>query len=415
MKSATVISLIPLTILLSFCRKKEPEPGAVSGPSRPLPVVSMTTAVYAVYNFAGASAEVISEGDAPVTSRGFCWDSLPYPKISGRTIKAGSGLGKFDAEIYGLKSGHEYYVRAYATNSVTTKYGPEFKIKTLSSWERFNSPGNIFTNLYSDNVDLYATDAKGVLRSINDGASWNYITNGLQLPNYTNVFFHAGATFIFCQPNIYRSFNQGQTWETLNPGLPSVTGRCAVSKDNLIICGSYLEGVFISSDNGNSWQVKKTGIPDNTYFFSLYVHDGIIFAGTNNGILISSDNGETWQLKTPVNSTIQPTCFASAGKRVYAGMGNHGGLYYSDDKGESWQYNVNFSSLTINCMQQTGNSIFVSTFANGLYVFADPFQAQSVNYGINGVSGNFLMTRKGDHLFVMNTYEPGILYKLKIN
>ncbi|MBR6063540.1 MAG: hypothetical protein IKP54_05255 [Bacteroidales bacterium] len=66
---------------------------------------------------------VTADGNAAVTMRGVCWDTLPDPTVSNSYTVDGTGLGVFNSSMTGLASGTIYYVRAYATNSAGTAYG----------------------------------------------------------------------------------------------------------------------------------------------------------------------------------------------------------------------------------------------------------------------------------------------------
>lgn len=66
---------------------------------------------------------VEADGHAIVTSRGICWgtNSNPTIQLNNKTID-GSGLGNFTSTITDLQPNTNYYLRAYATNSVGTSY-----------------------------------------------------------------------------------------------------------------------------------------------------------------------------------------------------------------------------------------------------------------------------------------------------
>jgi len=66
---------------------------------------------------------ISSEGSAPVTSRGVCWDTTATPTIENNKTEDGNGGGIYSSVLSGLSPGTKYYVRAYATTSVGTAYG----------------------------------------------------------------------------------------------------------------------------------------------------------------------------------------------------------------------------------------------------------------------------------------------------
>ena len=98
-----------------------------------LPVVPTltTAAVTAVTgNSATGGGEVVVLGGAPVTARGICWDIAANPTIAKSKTTNGEGIGAFTSAMTGLLGNKTYYVRAYATNSAGTGYGPEVTFKT---------------------------------------------------------------------------------------------------------------------------------------------------------------------------------------------------------------------------------------------------------------------------------------------
>ncbi|HOY30518.1 MAG TPA: hypothetical protein PKW80_01440 [Bacteroidales bacterium] len=74
---------------------------------------------------------VINDGGSAVTARGVCWSTNPGPTLSNYYTTNGSGTGSFTSNLTGLSLGTTYYVRAYATNALTTAYGNERSFTTV--------------------------------------------------------------------------------------------------------------------------------------------------------------------------------------------------------------------------------------------------------------------------------------------
>ena len=72
--------------------------------------------------------------DQPVTARGFCWDTLPYPSIAGNRTDEGAGMGSFISTIAGLDNHTTYYVRAYASTAGNTVYGTEYFLSRSTNY-----------------------------------------------------------------------------------------------------------------------------------------------------------------------------------------------------------------------------------------------------------------------------------------
>jgi len=99
-----------------------------------LPVVPTLTTV-AITAITGSSAagggNVTVTGGAEVTVRGVCFGTVTKPTVADSKTTDGKGTGAFVSALAALKGNTTYYVRAYATNSAGTGYGPEVSFKTL--------------------------------------------------------------------------------------------------------------------------------------------------------------------------------------------------------------------------------------------------------------------------------------------
>lgn len=99
-----------------------------------LPVVPVltTAAITAITgNSAAGGGNVTVAGGAEVTARGICFGTNHNPTIADSKTTDGKGTGAFVSALAELKGNTTYYVRAWATNSAGTGYGPEVTFKTL--------------------------------------------------------------------------------------------------------------------------------------------------------------------------------------------------------------------------------------------------------------------------------------------
>ncbi len=144
----------------------------------------------------------------------------------------------------------------------------------------------------------------------------------------------------------WRSYNNGQTWETTTQRLPTL-GVSAIAinqkNPNVIYIGTGDRdaddapglGVYKSIDGGTTW-VQKNNTMGNTTVNKLLVNPDYtetVLAATDKGIYKTTDGGETWTLKT--TGTTKAMEFKPLNPDVvYAVKG--GSLYKSTDNGESW-------------------------------------------------------------------------------
>jgi hypothetical protein len=90
----------------------------------PVVPVIKTDTVTNIYSTTALSGGIISdEGGAPVTARGICWNTTTDPTIADSKTTNGNGRGQFTGTMTGLSPATNYFVRAYASNSVGTAYG----------------------------------------------------------------------------------------------------------------------------------------------------------------------------------------------------------------------------------------------------------------------------------------------------
>jgi uncharacterized protein (TIGR02145 family) len=79
---------------------------------------------------AESGGNISSDGEATITSRGVCWSTTGRPTTSDSKTVDGDGIGPYLSSITGLTPGTTYHVRAYATNSVGTRYGEDMTFST---------------------------------------------------------------------------------------------------------------------------------------------------------------------------------------------------------------------------------------------------------------------------------------------
>ncbi len=75
---------------------------------------------------------VLAAGDAAVSERGLVYSTVRTPTLLDSQVALGSGIGAYATTVSGLQPGALYYVRAYATNAVGTRYGSLQSFRTLA-------------------------------------------------------------------------------------------------------------------------------------------------------------------------------------------------------------------------------------------------------------------------------------------
>ena len=123
---------------------------------------------------------------------------------------------------------------------------------------------------------------------------WNP-TNGPDGGRILSIAEKTGILFAGTEGGgVFRSYNQGDSWESANNGIPVGEGTTGyevysiLATSSHIFIGSSKEGrIFRSSDDGDSWESANNGIPTGagtTAFkvYSIWNHtNGNIFIGTS--------------------------------------------------------------------------------------------------------------------------------------
>jgi hypothetical protein len=100
-----------------------------------LPTVTTASLSIITSTSAVCGGNVTSDGGSPVTARGVCWRTEPYPTIADSHTTNGGGTGEFVCGLTGLTPGTLYFYRAYATNSMGTVYDETvYSFVTEQTW-----------------------------------------------------------------------------------------------------------------------------------------------------------------------------------------------------------------------------------------------------------------------------------------
>jgi len=116
-----------------------------------LPILATVTTVAATEvggTTATTGGEVTADGGSAVTARGVVYGTTANPTVAGSKTTDGDAIGVFASSLTGLSGLTTYYVRAYATNSAGTAYGPQITFTTLVSVRQWYVPGNYVAASY---------------------------------------------------------------------------------------------------------------------------------------------------------------------------------------------------------------------------------------------------------------------------
>ena len=186
-----------------------------------------------------------------------------------------------------------------------------------------------------------------ILRTNNDGQSWNYAVTPTSSDLYSVKFDTVSGIGVAAgiKETIIRSIDRGQTWSIITSNLTSsvVYRKVAIPGSKKIIIVGYNEStgqplIVRSENSGVSWSSVTLPLTDSKLFGVSFL-DSLkgIAVGSAGKILKTTNGGISWTLKnTGISNDINSVfcsheIFIAAGSKV---------ILRSSDRGESWSSNT---------------------------------------------------------------------------
>lgn len=237
------------------------------------------------------------------------------------------------------------------------KWSPGFDFGRSSGWRILPLP--------SVNAYLLGSQDRGIWKTVNGGAMWEYSSNGMK--PFGSIY--AMAANLSDEKTIYVGLQQSGvwmtdddagTWREMNQGFQSDPAygfsirSLAINptNPNHLLAGTETTGglpavVYQSFDGGESWAPISNG-PTNICIKVHFVRTtpGVILLGTlGGGVWRSPDNGTNWSSDPvfPQYSNITDIT-EEAGGRLFAcqtaTFNTQGGIYISDNAGANWTFSM---------------------------------------------------------------------------
>ncbi len=218
---------------------------------------------------------------------------------------------------------------------------------TFAQWVPYNHPG--YSNIYSITSSpgalyMVAYGTGGVVKSVDNGGSWNPANSGLPGTSAVeSVFYNGSALFSGTHSGVYRSDNSGGTWSLTNTGLPlSSATNCAkkffrYSTTTFALYSATIGnngGIWRTTDNGANWYSGNAGLSANMNVYQIAEINGILYAATSVGLYYSNTLGVGWSPVTTPASNF--ACYAVQGSGNRIVIISTFGYRYSVNNG-AWQ------------------------------------------------------------------------------
>jgi len=213
---------------------------------------------------------------------------------------------------------------------------------------------------------LFLATEHGMLAAQRDGDRWREIARGLAGQRVTSVIAREGVVLAGTPDGVFRSDDQGRTWQAASAGLTQRHVRWLAYHPDISDCefaGAEPAAIFTSRDGAQTWRecAEVAQLRDEHRWFLPYSPNrgcvrGFAFHGSRayaaaevGGVLRSDDGGETWRLAEgsdgnpdldgPPEPLVYPDVHSvaahpSSPDLVFAPTG--AGFYQSSDGGRAW-------------------------------------------------------------------------------
>jgi hypothetical protein len=415
-----------------------------------IPILSSTTTPgFITQTTAVSGGTILVAGKTNITSKGICWSSTnTTPTIANSKTNDGTGPGSFTSTLSNLVPNTNYYIRAYATNSLGTGYGNTLTFKTII----VSLPTGININQFSAITKTSATcggtittdggssiTAKGVCWSASSSTPTiaNSKTNeGTGLSQFTSNLtgLSSGTTYYvrsYATNSLGTVYSSTQNFTTLPPTLPTglttkpitnITQTSSNSGGDVTDDGGAVilsKGVCWSnttnlptinnsktSDGSNigAFNSALTGLlPNTTYYVRSYARNSV---GTSYGnVLTFSTNALTIPLGVSTSniSSISQTSAISGGS-----ISSDGGSTILS-KGLCWS-STNSNPTTLNTYNNIGTGIgsFSSTIS-GLVPNTNYYVRAYATNSVGTAYGSVVNFTTNPNLTIGTAYQGGII------
>jgi photosystem II stability/assembly factor-like uncharacterized protein len=222
------------------------------------------------------------------------------------------------------------------------------------------------TALASKGGTLFAgTAGSGVFVSTDKGNSWTLhnIYSGINSFCFIGNAIYAGTSYY-----LYKSSDNGATWNQLNPGLGISPIMTIASDGTNIFAATSGGGIKMYNESNQTWTARNSGIsnPQNLQFISLFATGSELYAGSYNiPVYYSSNGGNNWN---PVGPSCSVYSFLMNGSGIVMGSEGGCGVMVTRDHGNSWaSLNSGTYTLSVSSLYIFGSDIFAGTIDSGIY------------------------------------------------
>ena len=235
-----------------------------------------------VYDFAVQGNEIYAgtygSGIFKSTDNGITWQAK------------NNGLRNFEIESFQVKN-DAIFASTHEGIFKSTNGGDlweiVFPIKLVYSMTQIN--GVLFGGICS-------CSGGGIVRSTDDGYTWEPVVNGLINYNITALISLNNTVYAGSGNGVFRTTNYGDEWISMMSGLPENTSvACFATKGDTLIIGTNESGAYYMKQQDSVFRPFGTGIPQGVKINRIVSYNSHLFASTAIGFYYLPNTVSQWQ------------------------------------------------------------------------------------------------------------------------
>jgi photosystem II stability/assembly factor-like uncharacterized protein len=187
-----------------------------------------------------------------------------------------------------------------------------------------------------------------VFRSFDSGQSWESIASGLSSPSVGTILIDEAERIVYAgtENGVFRLEAASKVWLPVSLGLitPQIRSLAVDPNNPQMMYAGTTSGAFRTLDAGRSWISLDIGIARNANPTSIALDpanpDRILIGSSDGYILKSQDWGRNWEIVTaqPSPSVVKHIAFDPlTPNMVYAAVDDPAEIWKSYDGGQTWQ------------------------------------------------------------------------------
>jgi len=254
--------------------------------------------------------------------------------------------------------------------------------------------------LYAGADYMNSSNNGGMFISTNSGSSWYPSNSGLNASDKKIMSIKASnnTVYVSCLAyKVFKSNDYGSTWFDFNQGLPAFNNGNSFTLYNGSIFmpeQATLNGIIRKRDEsgGSNWITLNTnGSGSDNEVKQIYVVNNTLFAATSSGIYKSVNSGQTW---TIVLANVLARAITGYGNTIICGLFS-GGFRITTDMGNTW------TALNEGII---GDPVIVSMFVYNGYLFAGKPSAKILRRSLSSIGINNISTQVPNKFVLLQNY-----------